>query len=85
MGRVEVSRADGALYLRFPGRGRMRLRALTETEFVFLPRGVSVAFEILKASDEKLSAKGWCDYVMVHAESGRPAILPGDIVEKYSV
>ena len=49
MGRAEVSRADGALYLGFPGRGRMRPRALSETEFVFLPREVSVIFDL---SDE---------------------------------
>ena len=48
-------------------------------------RGVRVEFEILKASDDKLSAKGWCDYVMVHAETGRPAVVPEDVIEKYSV
>jgi len=48
-------------------------------------RGVKVAFEILKNADGKQSAKGWLDYVMVHADTGRPAIIPEDILEKYSV
>lgn len=48
-------------------------------------RGVKVAFEILKNDDGKLSARGWLDYVMVHAATGRPAIIPEDILEKYSV
>lgn len=48
-------------------------------------RGVTVAFEILKNADGRLSARGWLDYVMVHAATGRPAIIPDDILEKYSV
>jgi acyl-CoA thioester hydrolase/thioesterase-3 len=48
-------------------------------------RGVRVEFEILKTSDEKLSASGWYEYVMVHADTGRPAIIPEDIAAKYSV
>lgn len=49
------------------------------------PRGVRVEFEIVKASDEKLSAKGWFEYVMVHADTGRPALIPEDIAAKYAV
>ncbi|MCB1086882.1 MAG: acyl-CoA thioesterase [Verrucomicrobiae bacterium] len=48
-------------------------------------RGVKVGFDIVKNDDGKLSAKGWLDYVMVHADTGRPAIIPEDILEKYSV
>lgn len=48
-------------------------------------RGVKVAFDILKDTDGRLSARGWLDYVMVHADTGRPAIIPGDILEKYSI
>lgn len=48
-------------------------------------RGVTVGFEILKNVDGRLSARGWLDYVMVHAATGRPAIIPEDILEKYSV
>ncbi len=48
-------------------------------------RGVKVSFEILKKSDNKLVAKGWLDYVMVAAATGRPQIVPDDIRAKYSV
>ena len=48
-------------------------------------RGVKVAFEILKESDNKVVAKGWLDYVMVAAKTGRPQVLPEDVVEKYSI
>jgi YbgC/YbaW family acyl-CoA thioester hydrolase len=48
-------------------------------------RGVKVAFDILKDTDGRLSARGWLDYVMVHADTGRPAIIPGDILEIYSI
>ena len=48
-------------------------------------RGVKVGFEIVKNHDSKLSAAGWLDYVMVHFETGRPAIIPEDILETYSV
>ena len=48
-------------------------------------RGVKVGFEIVKNHDSKLSAAGWLDYVMVHFDTGRPAIIPEDILETYSV
>lgn len=48
-------------------------------------RGVRVDYEILRNRDEKLSAKGWFDYVMVNFATGRPAVIPEDIIEKYSV
>lgn len=48
-------------------------------------RGVKVSFEIVKRGDGRLSARGWLDYVMVHADTGRPAIIPEDIHAKYSV
>ncbi|MGY8640407.1 MAG: acyl-CoA thioesterase [Verrucomicrobiales bacterium] len=47
--------------------------------------GVRVEFEIAKQSDKKISAKGYFDYVMVDAETGRPAIIPEDIAAAYSV
>ena len=46
MGRVDVSIKSGALFLHFPRRGQMRLRPLSETEFVFLPREASVTFDM---------------------------------------
>ncbi len=48
-------------------------------------RGVKVAFEIAKVDSRKSSALGWFEYVMVHADTGRPAIIPEDIIEAYSV
>lgn len=48
-------------------------------------RGVKVAFEIFKQSDNRLVAKGWLDYVMVALETGRPQTIPEDILEHYSI
>lgn len=48
-------------------------------------RGVKVEFAIIKHSDQKLSAKGYFDYVMVDSESGKARIIDADIIEKYSV
>lgn len=48
-------------------------------------RGVKVGFEIAKIDSRKPSAVGWFDYVMVHADSGRPAIIPENIIAAYSV
>ena len=47
-------------------------------------RGVKVEFEIFKKGG-KLSACGWFNYLMVYADSGRPAVLTDEIIEKYSV
>lgn len=48
-------------------------------------RGVKVAFEISKQSDNKLVAKGWLDYAMVSSATGRPQDIPEDVVAKYSI
>lgn len=48
-------------------------------------RGVKVSFEIHKQADEKLVARGWLDYAMVSANSGRPQPIPEDIIEHYSI
>lgn len=48
-------------------------------------RGVKVAFEIHKESDQKLVAKGWLDYTMVDLKSGRPQAIPEDILKTYSI
>lgn len=48
-------------------------------------RSVKVAYLITKASDNKPVAKGWLDYVLVSLESGRPQIIPDDIVAIYSI
>lgn len=56
----------------------------TQVEEIHL-RSVRVAFEIAKESDNKTVARGWLDYVMVDADSGRPKTIPEDIVEAYSI
>lgn len=48
-------------------------------------RGVKVSFEIHKQADQKLVARGWLDYAMVSANSGRPQPIPEDIIEHYSI
>lgn len=48
-------------------------------------RGVKVAFLLTKEADGKAVAKGWLDYVLVTLESGRPRIIPDDIVALYSI
>lgn len=48
-------------------------------------RGVKVAFEIHKQSDARLVARGWLDYAMVSAGTGRPQPIPEDIIETYSI
>ena len=48
-------------------------------------RGIRVEFEILRKPEEKLSASGWYQYLMVNVDTGRPAVIPEDIVAKYSV
>ena len=45
-GRLDVSLVNNALWLSFPNRGSMRLRAFSETDFVYLPRESSVAFDV---------------------------------------
>ena len=54
-------------------------------EMMIHTRGVKVAFDILKDNDGRLSARSWLDYVMDHADTGRPAIIPGDLLKKYSI
>jgi len=48
-------------------------------------RSVKVGFLITKEADGKAVARGWLDYVMVSLESGRPQIIPDDIVAIYSI
>jgi acyl-CoA thioester hydrolase/thioesterase-3 len=48
-------------------------------------RSVKVGFLITKSADGKAVAKGWLDYVLVSLESGRPQIIPDDIVAIYSI
>jgi YbgC/YbaW family acyl-CoA thioester hydrolase len=48
-------------------------------------RSVKVGFLITKKADGKAVARGWLDYVMVSLESGRPQIIPDDVVAIYSI
>lgn len=48
-------------------------------------RSVRVDYRILKQGDGKLVANGWFDYVLVNAETGRPQVLPEEVVGRYSV
>ncbi len=48
-------------------------------------RGVKVEFEIFNQGNDKLSANGYFDYVMVDRDTGRPVVVADDIAEKYSV
>ena len=48
-------------------------------------RGVKVAFLITKEADGKAVAKGWLDYVLVSLGTGRPQVIPEDVVTIYSI
>jgi len=48
-------------------------------------RNVRIAFEIIRQSDQRLSAEGWIDYLMVDRESGRPLTIPGEVIAMYSI
>jgi YbgC/YbaW family acyl-CoA thioester hydrolase len=47
--------------------------------------GVRIRFEILREPLGKVACHGWCDYTLVSLNTGRAAILPQEIVDKYSV
>ena len=48
-------------------------------------RGVKVSFQILRQADKKVSASGYFNYLMVYADSGKPATLTDEVIEKFSV
>lgn len=48
-------------------------------------RGVTVVWEILRSSDERLVADGYCLYTLVHRETARPQRLPEDVRTLYTV
>jgi len=51
----------------------------------FFKDGVRVEFEILKATNSKLSASGWCHFTLVNLQTGRAEPLPPEIVAKYAI
>jgi YbgC/YbaW family acyl-CoA thioester hydrolase len=59
-----------------------RVRTWVES---FRRDGVRIGFEILREPQGKVACHGWCDYTLVSMSTGRAAILPQEIVEKYSV
>jgi YbgC/YbaW family acyl-CoA thioester hydrolase len=48
-------------------------------------KSVVVRFEILKATSEEIAAEGESTYVLVDARTGKPAGMPEDIKEKFSI
>lgn len=46
---------------------------------------VDVAFEIESGNTGDLAAQGKARYVLIDSGSGRPAKIPADIIEKYSI
>ena len=48
-------------------------------------RSVKVCFHILKAKSGAVAAEGESTYVLVDAKSGKPAAIPEDIKEKFSI
>ncbi|MEM7698873.1 MAG: acyl-CoA thioesterase [Verrucomicrobiota bacterium] len=60
--------------------------ALVETGIESIGKSaVQVSFEISELQSLKLAAKGVSDYTLVSIESGRPQVIPEDIVEAYSI
>jgi acyl-CoA thioester hydrolase/thioesterase-3 len=47
--------------------------------------GLRVKFEIDRRTDGGRSCDGWCDYVMISLETGRPVRIPEWIRQKYSI
>lgn len=47
--------------------------------------GVKVEFTIFRESDGKTAARGWFDYILVNALSGKPLTIPYEIIAKYSI
>jgi len=47
--------------------------------------GVRVEYTILKQEGGKVSAKGYFDYTLVDRHTGRPQVIPEDVIAKYSV
>jgi len=51
----------------------------------FTSIGVKVQFQVVRQRDDKLSADGWFDYVLVSLETARAVRLPVEIRAKYSI
>ena len=51
----------------------------------FYKDGVKVNFRILKAENRKESCTGYFNYTMIDMKTGRAAIIPEWIIERYSI
>ncbi len=59
---------------------RVRTRV---TEIV--KESVRVEFEVLRAATGKVACEGWFLYTMISLQTGKAAVIPDWIVEKYSI
>ena len=48
-------------------------------------RSVKVCFQILKKGTEEIASEGYFVYVLINAKTGKPEIVPEDIIKIYSV
>jgi acyl-CoA thioesterase FadM len=48
-------------------------------------RSVKVRFQILKKGTEEMASEGYFVYVLINAKTGKPEIIPADIIRIYSV
>ncbi len=48
-------------------------------------KSVKVRFQILKKKTEEISAEGYAAYVLIDAISGKPEVIPKEIIKKYSI
>ena len=48
-------------------------------------KSVKVAFQILKKGTGEIATKGWGVYVLINAITGKPEIIPKEIIKKYSI
>ncbi len=48
-------------------------------------KSVKVCFQILKKGTEEIAAEGYFIYVLINAKTGKPEIIPQDIIKIYSV
>lgn len=48
-------------------------------------KSVKVRFQILKKKTGEIAAEGYAAYVLVNASSGKPEVIPEEIISKYSI
>ncbi len=60
------------------------MKVITYIEEIYKD-GVKVNFEILRMKDNKLSCSGYFNYTMVYFDTGRAAMIPEWIIERYAI